>query len=533
MPNAVVPAALISVDNKDGVTRLASALQAEGFRIVATTSTAAAIRAAGIRCDDVEQLTGFASLCGGRVKTLHPKVFAGILARSASAQDMQDLARLDVPAFSVVAVNLYAFESAAKGDVDDPQITEQIDIGGVALLRAAAKNFCRVSVLSDPSQYEAFIERLHAGGTALEERRRLASEAFSLCQGYDAAIASFLNADAAQTEAGVLGADGDLPDVIALNLAVRQRLGYGENPWARAAFYSAGKAENPCEQLAGRPLSYNNLLDLDSCLRLVARVEEPLAFPASAIPAAPVAAAIVKHTVPCGVAARQSSSQALSAALGADPISAFGGVVACGAPLDEAAAQLLKPRFLDVVAAPGYSSAALEILRSKKNLRVLCFEAGLPARLRRGEKVRSALGGLLVEYPDEAAPADRWEIVSGSQPSGEQWRDLLFAFAVVAQVKSNAAVVVRGQATLGICAGQTNRVTAVALACTRAGDGVRGASLATDGFFPFADGLEAAANAGISAVVAPSGSIRDREVIAAARAAGLSLVFASRRYFLH
>jgi len=261
--------------------------------------------------------------------------------------------------------------------------------------------------------------------------------------------------------------------------------------------------------LSGKTLSYNNLLDVDSCLRLLAPVDEPGGFPASARSHRSVQAAIVKHTVPCGYAARESAAAALEAALGADPISAFGGIVACSGRIDKAAAELLRARFLEVVAAPGYDDDARALLAAKKNLRVLEFEPRLPAALLRAPKIRSALGGVLFEYPDPDAPPDEWKVVTSNSPEQAQWRDLLFAFGAVRQIKSNAAVVVKDEVTLGVCGGQTNRVAAVELACKRAGDAVRGAVLATDGFFPFADGIEAAAAAGIGAVVAPSGSIRD------------------------
>ena len=275
------------------------------------------------------------------------------------------------------------------------------------------------------------------------------------------------------------------------------------------------------------------MLDVDSCLRLLAPIAEPKGFPGSARPKSLVLAAIVKHTVPCGLAGGQTSRDALEAALGADPISAFGGIVALNSRLDLSSAELLRPRFLEVVAAPDYDEAALELLRAKKHLRLLRFDSQLPAQLRAGTIVRSALGGVLAEEPDPAAPPDEWKVVTGKEPTAAAWRDLLFALGAVRQVKSNAAVVVRDQVTLGVCGGQTNRVAAVELACRRAGPGARGAVLATDGFFPFADGIEAAIAAGIAAVVAPSGSIRDAEVIEAARRGGIALVFSSRRYFLH
>ena len=520
-----VSAALLSLSDRQGLDKLAAALRSRGFRLVATSGTAAAIRELGIECEEVGDLTGFPPLLGGRVKTLHPNVFAGILASRADESHVAELERYDLPAFSVVAVTLYPFERVVAGCATEADAVENIDIGGVTLLRAAAKNYADVTVLSDPRQYDDFISALESGGSSAAGRRELAAAAFARCEEYDSAIARFFApSDSATSEP---------PATLRLSLPRELALRYGENPWARAAFYlGAGAPPNP-KQLSGKTLSYNNLLDVDSCLRLLAPVDEPGGFPASARTHRTVQAAIVKHTVPCGYAARESAAAALDASLGADPISAFGGIVACSGRIDKAAAELLRARFLEVVAAPGYDDDARALLAAKKNLRLLEFEPQLPAALLRAPKIRSALGGVLFEYPDPDAPPDEWKVVTRNSPEQAQWRDLLFAFGAVRQIKSNAAVVVKDEVTLGVCGGQTNRVAAVELACKRAGDAVRGAVLATDGFFPFADGVEAAAAAGVGAVVAPSGSIRDSEVIAAAERLGVPLVFASRRYFLH
>ena len=517
--------ALLSLSDRQGLDGLVAALHSRGYRFVATTGTAAAIRALGVDCEDVGDVTGFPPLSDGRVKTLHPKIFAGILARRSEPSDMDELERFGIPAFSLVAVNLYPFRAAVKNEkASEADIIEHIDIGGVTLVRAAAKNYRDVSVLSHPGQYGDFIQALDRGGPTVEERRALAAAAFALCEEYDAAIARYFNASTP---------GGELPRTLRVSIPQALSLRYGENPWARAAFYLEPGAASFPKQLSGKTLSYNNLLDVDSCLRLLAPVDEPLGFPAQARSKRLVQAAIVKHTVPCGYAAREGASAALAAALGADPISAFGGIVASRGRIDLEAAKLLHSRFLEVVAAPGFDDDALALLATKKNLRVLEFVPDLPARLLRMPKVRSALGGILVESLDPSAPPDEWRLVSDRTPATEEWRDLLFGFGAVRQVKSNAAVVIKDEVALGVCGGQTNRVAAVELACKRAGAAARGAVLATDGFFPFADGVEAAAAAGISAVVAPSGSIRDDEVIAAAKRLDLSLVFASRRYFLH
>lgn len=520
-----VSAALLSLSDRQGLDKLAAALRSRGFRLVATSGTAAAIRESGIECEEVGDLTGFPPLLGGRVKTLHPNVFAGILASRSDASHVAELERYDLPAFSVVAVTLYPFERVVAGGAAEADAVENIDIGGVTLLRAAAKNYADVTVLCDPRQYDGFIASLENGGSSAAARRELAAAAFARCEEYDAAIARYFAPPGTTTS--------EPPATLRLSLPRELALRYGENPWARAAFYLGADAPPHPKQLSGKTLSYNNLLDVDSCLRLLAPVEEPGGFPAAARTRRDVQAAIVKHTVPCGYAARDSAAAALEAALGADPISAFGGIVASSGRIDAAAAELLRARFLEVVAAPGYDDDARAILAAKKNLRLLEFDPQLPAALLRAPKIRSALGGVLFEYPDPAAPPDEWKVVTSNAPTQAQWRDLLFAFGAVRQIKSNAAVVVKDEVTLGVCGGQTNRVAAVELACRRAGDAVRGAVLATDGFFPFADGIEAAASAGIGAVVAPSGSIRDSEVVAAAERLGVPLVFASRRYFLH
>ncbi len=518
------PVALISLTDKAGLKELAHALDDAGYRIIASPGTAQAVRELGLACAEVETLTEYPALLGGRVKTLHPKIFGGILGRPDTPDDARDLERYEMPRIAVVAVNLYKFAQATVDRaVSDAQAVEHIDIGGVALLRAAAKNFEAVTVLAEPQLYAAFIAALSRGGPTRDERREWAARAFALVAHYDAAIASYFVREKHAAS---------LPDVLSVNLPLQSPLRYGENPWSQAAFYH-GDSDGLPEQRGGKTLSYNNLLDVDSCLRLIGPIEEPVGFPNDALPVLPVSAAIVKHTVPCGLAAARNAAEALGAALGADPISAFGGIVAVNARIDHASAQILKPRFLEVVAAPAFDDDALALLASKKNVRLLVFDPELPARLRAGMTLRSALGGVLAEQPDPNASPDEWKVMTERKPDAGMWRDMLFAFGAVRQVKSNAAVVARNQVTLGICGGQTNRVAAVELACRRAGEAVHGAVLATDGFFPFADGIEAATGAGIAAVVAPSGSIRDEEVVEAARRANIVLAFASRRYFLH
>jgi phosphoribosylaminoimidazolecarboxamide formyltransferase/IMP cyclohydrolase len=519
-------AALISVYDRTGVVPLAQALAERGIPIYATDGTRTHLREHGIDALDVGDLTGYPSLFDGRVKTLHPNVFGGILQDRASPEHRAEAEQHRIPTISTVVVNLYPFESTvAKEDATLQEAIEQIDIGGVSLLRAAAKNFDYVSVLSEPSQYDTFIVALSGGGLDHATRRRYATRAFERTAEYDSAIARYL-------ESGLL--TNDLPGSLALTIPIEQPLRYGENPQDRAAFYLAREAQLP-EQLGGKALSYNNLLDLDATLRLLVRA--PLGFdPADAAPYAPPKrsrAAIVKHTVPCGVGERVSVADAVREALDADPVSAYGGIIAVDGTIDAAAAEHLAGFFLEIVAAPAFDEDALARLRKKKNLRIMRYKPGTPERIAAELRVRSALGGVLAEDDDPQAPPERWTVVSKRQPTQDEWRDLIFAWDVVRHVKSNGVVIARDGVSRGICAGQTNRVSAVQIAAHRAHEHVAGAAAASDGFFPFPDGLIAAAEAGCTAVIAPQGSIRDAEVIAAADERNIALVFSTYRYFLH
>lgn len=490
--------ALLSLSDMTGAAALARALCESGLRLYATDGTRAFLAGAGVEATSVEDLTGFPPLFGGRVKTLHPNVFGAILYDRDSAADRAEAARRDIPPIDAVAVTLYP--------------PPEIDVGGVALLRAAAKNCAHVSVLSDPSQYEAFVAALRAGGISPAYRRALAAAAFERTAAYDARNAEEL---------------GSAGDAVAFPAAERVALRYGENPQQTGALYAAGADAMP-EQLHGKALSYNNLLDLDAALRILARAATTERAAGDA-----VRAAVVKHAIPCGVAQRASTEDAVREALDADRLSAYGGTVALDVPLPAAAARILAPLFLEIVAATGFDDDALALLTKKRHLRVMRFSAALPERLERERSVRSALGGLLVQAPDASAEPERLRVVSRRVPSDGEWRDLRFAWDVVRHVKSNGIVIARDGVTRGICAGQTNRVSAVEIAAGRSGEGARGAACASDGFFPFADGLEAAIAAGCSAVVAPGGSIRDDQVVAAANAAGIALVFSSHRHFLH
>jgi phosphoribosylaminoimidazolecarboxamide formyltransferase / IMP cyclohydrolase len=523
-PTARQKAALFSLSDKTGAAELAHALDERGIAIYATGGTRAYLAERGVPARDVEELTGFPALFAGRVKTLHPKVFGAILYERGDREHEEQAQKHAIPELAVVAVNLYPFEATvARGVASLREAIEQIDIGGVALLRAAAKNFEHVVVLTHPSQYDRYRAALASGNVTQSLRRQLAVAAFERTAEYDVAIAHYL-----ATAGEVL--PSALPGALALTLPLAKRLRYGTNPQERAAFY-VDRVERLPDQLHGKALSYNNLLDLDATLRLLSRA--PLGAEFGSDHARFVRAAVVKHAVPCGVAQRSSVAVAVREALLADSVSAYGGIVATDAPIDGAAANELRDFFLEIVAAPGFDSEALATLRAKKQLRLMQFGATLPDELAHELRLRSALGGVLAEDDDPDAPPEKWRVVSARWPDPQEWHDLAFAWDVVRHVKSNGIVIVKGGTTRGICAGQTNRVSAVQIAAARAGRNAVGAACASDGFFPFADGLEAAVASGCTAIIAPGGSIRDDEVIAAADRHGAALVFSSYRYFAH
>jgi phosphoribosylaminoimidazolecarboxamide formyltransferase/IMP cyclohydrolase len=528
--------ALFSLSDKRGCGAVARALRDRGYLIYATGGTRTYLQQAGVEAHEVAELTGFPALFSGRVKTLHPKIFGAILYDRSDPEHAAQRDTYAIPSLDIVVVNLYPFEATIASDnATLAEAIEQIDIGGVSLLRAAAKNFAQVAVLSDPLQYEAFLAALERDEIPAELRRAWAAAAFERTAEYDAAISHYLAAEGALLPA-------DLPGALTLAMPLRQRLRYGTNPQWRAAFY-LDRADRVPEQLHGKELSYNNLLDLDATLRMMARA--PIGAAEGAIPGG-VRAAVVKHTVPCGVAQRATVVQAVRDALDADSVSAFGGIVAVDAPIDLDAARSLSEFFLEIVAAPAFAEDALALLQKKKSLRVMRYAAGMPEELSRELRVRSALGGVLAEDDDPAAPPETWRVVSARQPDAREWADLAFAWDIVRHVKSNGVVLVRDGVTRGICAGQTNRVSAVRIAgvraAARAAEAAVGAAnvaaasdtvCASDGFFPFADGLEAAADAGCTAVIAPGGSVRDADIISAANARNIALVFSTHRYFLH
>ena len=517
-------AALFSLSDKAGAAELAHALAERGITIYATGGTRAYLAQRGVQARDVEELTGFPALFGGRVKTLHPKVFGAILYDRGDREHEAQAEKYAIPEIVTVAVNLYPFEATvARGGASLREAIEQIDIGGVALLRAAAKNFEHVAVLTHPSQYAEYRAAVASGEVTQSLRRQLAVAAFERTAEYDVAIAHYL-----ATAGEVL--PSALPGALALTLPLAKRLRYGTNPQERAAFY-IDRIERLPDQLHGKALSYNNLLDLDATLRLLSRA--PLGAEFGSDRGRFVRAAVVKHAVPCGVAQRSGVAVAVREALLADPVSAYGGIVATDAPIDGAAARELRDFFLEIVAAPGFDAEALVTLRAKKQLRLMQFGATLPDELAHELRLRSALGGVLAEDDDPDAPPEEWRVVSARKPDAQEWHDLAFAWDVVRHVKSNGIVIVKGGTTRGICAGQTNRVSAVQIAGQRAGTNAAGAACASDGFFPFADGLEAAVASGCTAIIAPGGSIRDDEVIAAADRHRAALVFSNYRYFAH
>lgn len=511
----MAPTALLSVFDKTGLAHLATTLQQRhGFQLVCSGGTAQLLREeAGLTVTAVADHTGAPELLNGRVKTLHPHIHGGILADRHKPEHLEDLQRQGIPPIDLVVVNLYPFESTvADATVTWEQAIEVIDIGGPAMLRAAAKNHAHVSVLTAASQYAPFLETLAAGGVDLQQRRQLALVAFRHSARYEAAVSQWFGTQLEEE-----------PEQLQLTLPQRQRLRYGENPHQPALWYGESQVGwGAARQLQGKQLSFNNLLDLDAAL---ASVQE--------FPPEQAAAVVVKHTNPCGVATGADLATALQRALAADEVSAFGSVVAVNQPLDAAAAAQLAAIFVECVVAPGVTVEALECLARKPNLRLLTLDQAAVAGAS-GQQLRTILGGVLVQQRDQQ-PVDpsTWQVVSTAQPDATLLAELDFAWRVVRHVRSNAIVVSRGQRTLGIGAGQMNRVGAAELALAAAGERAQGAVLASDGFFPFPDTVRLAAGSGIRALIQPGGSKRDEESIAACNARGLVMICTGRRHFLH
>ncbi len=510
--------ALISVSDKSGLLELAAALAEGGVEMVSTGSTAATIAAAGHHVTEVAEVTGFAETLDGRVKTLHPKVHAGILADLRLASHEAQLIDLGVTPFDLVIVNLYPFvetvASGAQGDV----VIEQIDIGGPAMVRAAAKNHANVAIIVDPADYVMVTKALTLGGTTLAQRQRFAAKAFAHTAAYDTAVAGWF-ADTLGVRAEHPAADGS-PATLQVSARLQQVLRYGENSHQHAALYRADGAHGIAQatQLHGKEMSYNNFVDADAAVRAAYDHEAP-------------AVAIIKHANPCGIAVGASIADAHAAAHACDPVSAFGGVIAANRVITREAAESIAPIFTEVVVAPGFEPSALELLREKKNIRLI----ELPAGFALGDvELRQVSGGWLRQSADRAfASADSWQLVSGPAASAEQLADLEFAWRACRAVKSNAILLASGGASVGVGMGQVNRVDSCHLAVSRAGERARGSVAASDAFFPFADGLQVLLDAGVAAVVQPGGSVRDEEVIAAAQAAGVTMYLTGERHFFH
>lgn len=511
-----VRTALLSVYDKEGLEGFARGLAELGIRILSTGGTYSRLAAANIPVTSVSEVTGFPEILRGRVKSLHPKIHGGILACRQTPQDMEDLARHGIEPIDLVVVNLYPFEATvSRPGVTMDEARENIDIGGPAMIRAAAKNFPQVAVVVSPSRYQAVLEALRQdGGIPLSLSMELALEAFERTAAYDGQIVSFLAKQRGDSE--------PFPAKLNLQLDKVAELRYGENSHQRAAFYRESSLPVPslaaARQLQGKPLSFNNINDASAALEILLEYDEPTAV-------------AVKHTNPCGIASAQEIETAFIWAKEGDPVSIFGGIVALNRPVDKELAALLTEIFLEVIIAPSFTPAALETLAAKPNLRLL----ELPADVKRDPYMdyKRVPGGLLVQEADVQLLGDAPQVVTRKEPTAAEQEDLLFAWRAVKHVKSNAIVVAKGKRTLGVGAGQMNRITAAQLALKQAGDEARGAVLASDAFFPFPDVVQAAAAAGITAIIQPGGSLRDEESIKTADEAGISMLFTGMRHFKH
>lgn len=529
MQDVIIKRALLSVSDKAGLVELGHALAARNVELVSTGGTAKTLRAAGLAVKDISELTGFPEMMDGRVKTLHPMVHGGLLAVRDNAEHAAAMAEHNIGAIDLVVVNLYPFaQTVAKGASRD-EIIENIDIGGPSMVRSAAKNHAFVTILTDPADYDALIAELEESGgkTSYDFRRNCAAKAYSATAAYDSMISQwFAFADQQQT----------FPDMLAVNGNRVTELRYGENPHQRAALYVpvgphiAGIAQ--AEQVQGKELSYNNYNDADAALELVAEFRD-----------GPPTVVIVKHANPCGVATGDTLIDAYRAALECDSVSAFGGIVAVNRPLDAATAEAITEIFTEVVAAPSADDAAKAVFAKKKNLRLL-LTGELPDPKRGGLSIKPITGGLIVQSRDNGHVADSaFTVVTKRAPSAQELADCRFAWTIAKHVKSNAIVYAKDGATAGIGAGQMNRRDSARIAAIKATEAAEtygwaeprtvGSAVASDAFFPFADGLLAAAEAGATAVIQPGGSMRDDEVIAAADEAGLAMVFTGMRHFRH
>jgi phosphoribosylaminoimidazolecarboxamide formyltransferase/IMP cyclohydrolase len=514
--------ALIGVSDKAGVVELARGLHAAGVRIVSTGGTAKAITDAGVPVTPVEELTGFPESLGGRVKTLHPRVHAGLLADLGNPEHVAQLGELDIEPFDLLVVNLYPFAATVASGASPEDCVEQIDIGGPAMVRAAAKNHANVAVVVDPSRYEWVLEQVNAGGFSLADRRSLAVDAYRHTASYDVAVASWMGNVLAPEPGAVF------PAWTGATWQRESVLRYGENPHQNAALYVAGSGQHglaTAKQLHGKEMSYNNYVDSDAAWRAAHDHELPCV-------------AIIKHANPCGIAVSTldeptAIADAHRKANACDPVSAFGGVVAANREVTVDMAEQIADIFTEVVIAPSYADGAVDVLSRKKNVRILLAEPPV----RGGAELRAVSGGLLLQTVDTiAADGDdpaKWTLACGTPVDAPTLRDLAFAWRTVRAVKSNAILLAHDGASVGVGMGQVNRVDAARLAVSRAGDRAVGSVAASDAFFPFPDGLQVLLDAGVRAVVQPGGSVRDAEVIAAAEAAGIPLYLTGTRHFAH
>ncbi|MEP6853382.1 MAG: bifunctional phosphoribosylaminoimidazolecarboxamide formyltransferase/IMP cyclohydrolase [bacterium] len=509
--------ALVSVYDKTGLEELARGLAAAGVQIVSTGTTAATIAGYGLSVTAVEEVTGFPEILGGRVKTLHPHIHAGLLADQADPAHLETIARLGIEPFQLVVSNLYPFRQTIAGGATPEEAIEQIDIGGPSMVRASAKNHASVAVVVDPRSYPAVIEAVRAGGFDLRQRQDLAALAFRHTASYDIAVAGWLGAQVAPDESSA-----GFPAWIGRDWERAAVLRYGENPHQQAALYvqpdGIGLAQ--ADQLAGKEMSFNNYVDGDAAYRAAYDFAEPCV-------------AIVKHANPCGIAVGADVAEAYRLANAGDPVSAFGGVIASNRPVSVTMAEQVAEVFTEVIVAPAYDDGAVEILTARKNLRVLVCPARDPLQ---HVELKPISGGVLAQTADrlDASGDDptTWTLASG-EPAADVLADLAFAWRAVRSVRSNAILLAAGRAAVGVGMGQVNRVDSARLAVARAGDRAAGSVAASDAFFPFADGLQVLLDAGVRAVVQPGGSRRDDEVVAAAKEAGATMYFTGARHFTH
>jgi len=511
--------ALLSVDDKTGLVALARGLQELGWELIATDGTRAALASEGLTAGSVEAFIGSPSLLDGRVKTLHPKIHAGLLARRSNEKHARELSEQQIELIDLVASNLYPFREAVVAGVSGDALLEKIDIGGVTLLRSAAKNYNDVLVLCRPEKYGPVLEELRARGeVSVETRRQLAAEAYSHTAAYDAAIAARLATDAGVT----------FPDEVTLSLRKVRDLRYGENPHQQAAFYALrGEhgAMTTMEQLHGKATSFNNMLDINASWKIASDFTQPTV-------------AIVKHQNPCGIASDVDIAKAYRGAFACDSVSAFGGIVGCNREVTRELADALKDTFYEAIIAPSYAEDALPLLRERKNLEILAVRGYVPrlrGRAREGAlDFKRVSGGLLVQTPDESVSDEsNFKVVTERHPTLEELTDLIFAWRCVRHVTSNGIVLAKGLTTVGVGPGQLSRVVAVEVAVRKAGENARLAVMASDAYFPFPDGIEVAARTGVTAIIQPGGSLRDSMMIDTANRHRMAMLFTGRRHFKH